>query len=196
MRKPLEILWKIIFSKSNALFLDRDGVINRQIENGYVTDWDDFVFLPNVLEALSILNEYFTRIFIVTNQRGIAKGLYSEYDLLEIHEKMMRKITESSGRIDHIYFCPHDIGENCNCRKPKPGMAYQAKKDYPEIDFTMSIMVGDTLSDMEFGKTLDMFTVFVGVEKSVGDISDGLINLRFDSLFSFAFYLRKFFSKL
>jgi len=152
--------------KYTALFLDRDGVINRKIDGGYVTIVEEFEFLPNVLEALSVLAKNFTHIFIVTNQQGIGKGIYDMEDLQEIHTCMLNKITQNDGRIDKIYVAPNLKSDNHINRKPQPGMAWQAQQDYPDIDFKCAIMVGDSLSDMQFGKNAGMTTVFLTNENS------------------------------
>jgi len=146
---------------TNTLFLDRDGVINRKIEGGYVTNIENFEFLPNVLEALAVLSKKFDHIFIVTNQQGIGKGVFSMQELQEIHTYMLNKITENNGRIDHIYVAPNLESENHDNRKPNIGMAQQAQRDYPDIDFSRAVMVGDSLSDMQFGKNAEMTTVFL-----------------------------------
>jgi D-glycero-D-manno-heptose 1,7-bisphosphate phosphatase len=147
--------------KDWTLFLDRDGVLNRKIENGYVTTPSDLIFLPGTLEALSTLSTIFGLIIVVTNQRGIARGLYSISDLQKIHKRLISNVEQSMGRIDHIYFCPHNYSDNCNCRKPKVGMALKAKEDYPNIDFNKSIMVGDSVSDIDFGKSLGMKVAYI-----------------------------------
>lgn len=147
-----------------TLFLDRDGVLNKKIENGYVTAPDELVVLPGVLEAMSTISEFFSHIFIVTNQRGIAKGLYSIHDLNKIHKKLVSQISEGGGRIDRIYFCPHDK-EQCNCRKPSIGMALQAMGDFPVISLNHSIMVGDSSSDIQFGQALKMKTVLIAKDQ-------------------------------
>lgn len=159
MKKQKEILKNLNIDKNWTLFLDRDGVINKKIEGDYVRNWEQFEFLPGVIEALKILNNIFGKIIIVANQRGIARGFMTEEDLNNIHSNMI-DILESSGiKIDKIYFCPHDYEkENCSCRKPKTGMALQAKRDFPEIDFGKSIMVGDSISDVEFGENAGMIS--------------------------------------
>jgi histidinol-phosphate phosphatase family protein len=148
----------------NTLFLDRDGVINRKIKDGYVTNIEEFEFLPNVLEAIEILSKKFQYLIIVTNQQGIGKGILTFDDLNEIHRFMMKIITQNGGRIDKIYVAPNLESENHINRKPKPGMAWQAKKEYPDIDFKCSIMVGDSVTDMQFGKNAEMTTVFLSNE--------------------------------
>ena len=148
--------------KSWTLFLDRDGVINEKIENGYVLDVNMFKFLDGVLEAFKILNQIFGKIIIVTNQRGIGKGLMTEEDLEAIHSFMLDKIHENMGRVDAIFYCPHDYEkEECSCRKPKTGMALSAKNIFPDIEFEKSIVVGDSKSDMEFAKNIGAVGVFL-----------------------------------
>jgi len=161
-----------------TLFLDRDGVINKKRENDYVRKWEQFEFLPNVIEALKILNDFFDRIIIVTNQRGIGRGLMTEKDLDDIHQKMLSFLTKEEIKIDKIYYCPHDYKkEICNCRKPDIGMALQAKNDFPDIDFKKSIMVGDSLSDIEFGKKVGIKSFLIGEKGSFKDLYDFVINL-------------------
>ncbi len=147
--------------KTWTLFLDRDGVINKKIDNGYVRSWKEFEFLPGVKESLKVLSAIFTKIIIVTNQRGVGKGLMKEEELLEIHYKMEDAITLAGGRIDGIYYCTDLNDEGSTHRKPKPGMAFDAQKKFPEIDFSKSIIAGDSISDMEFGKNLQMITVLI-----------------------------------
>jgi histidinol-phosphate phosphatase family protein len=143
-----------------TLFLDRDGVINNEIKDGYVLNWDMFHFEEGVLPALSTLAGKFGRIVMVTNQRCIGRGLLTEEGLHQIHEKMLEAISAQGGRIDKIYHCP-DVDNDSPCRKPNKGMALQAKADFPEIDFSRAVMVGNTLSDMKFGKDQGMTTVFI-----------------------------------
>ena len=145
-----------------TLFLDRDGVINKRLDEDYVKSWADFEFLPDVLEALKLLAGRFDRIIVVSNQQGIGKGLMTQEDLRLIHEKMMNSMHQAGARIDGIFHCPDLATAPGNCRKPSPAMAYKARKAYPEIVFERSIMVGDTPSDMEFGRRLGMKTVFIG----------------------------------
>ncbi len=147
--------------KNWTLFLDRDGVINRRLVDDYVKSWSEFAFLSGVPEAIAHFSRRFARIVVVTNQQGIGKGLMTKADLQSIHHQMVLKIEQAGGRIDKVYFCPHHRQDDCACRKPRIGMAEQAKVDFPEIDFTKSIMIGDTPSDIEFGHRAGMRTVFV-----------------------------------
>ena len=167
------------------LFLDRDGVINVRKMGGYITSYSEFRFMDGVLEALSICNTSFDRIFIVTNQQGIGKGLFTEKDFEELNSQMLREITANQGRIDRVYMCPALKEENSPNRKPRTGMGLQAQKDYPEVDFSKSIMVGDSNSDMLFGKALGMYNVFIN--NQTGEFYDEeIINEKYDSLISFA----------
>jgi D-glycero-D-manno-heptose 1,7-bisphosphate phosphatase len=134
-----------------SLFLDRDGVINEKLDNDYVKNWDEFVFKEGVLEAIRDLYKIFAHIFIVTNQRGVGLGKMTEVELNELHHKMLVSIEENSGKTDKIYYC-RNTEDSSLYRKPNIGMGLLAKQDFPEIEFSKSIMVGDSISDMEFGK--------------------------------------------
>ena len=156
-----------VFDKTWTLFLDRDGVINVKPLVDYVKCWEEFNFAPGALEAIKKLSGIFGKIIVVTNQQGIGKGLYTAAELEYIHSNMLEKINESGGRIDSIYYCPDLAVYNPPCRKPNTGMAYRAKEDYPQIDFKKAVMVGDSISDMEFGKELGMYLVFVSENISI-----------------------------
>lgn len=145
-----------------TLFLDRDGVINRRLENDYVKTWQEFSFLPGVLQAMPLLASKYSTIVVVTNQQGIGKGLMTEADLKSIHHQMLQAIEAGAGRVDGVFFCPHLAKQQCNCRKPQPGMAIQAQSLFPHIDFQRSVMVGDSSTDIEFGRKLGMTTVLIG----------------------------------
>jgi D-glycero-D-manno-heptose 1,7-bisphosphate phosphatase len=127
----------------------------------YVQSWDEFEFLPGVLEAIPVLNKIFARTVVVTNQRGIGLGLMSLEELEKIHQRLISEVASKDGHIDKIYFCDKQMDEKPNCRKPEPFMALQAQKDFPEIDFTSSFMVGDQASDILFGASLGMTTVWI-----------------------------------
>lgn len=144
-----------------TLFLDRDGTINKRVVNGYVLDWDQFEFLENAIEGISELSKLFNRVIIVTNQQCIGKGLLSHNKLADIHRQMIERIQAGGGYIDQIYYCPNLVEEDALCRKPSPGMALQAQNDFDGIDFKKSVMVGDSISDMQFAEILGMKKVFV-----------------------------------
>jgi len=147
-----------------TLFLDRDGVINKKID-GYVTKPSEFEFLPGVLDSLVTLSTLFSKILVVTNQQGIGKGLMTHDDLHSVHSHMLRNVTLAGGRIDNIYYCPHLAYEDTPCRKPNPGMAFQAMEDYDDINFRESVMIGDSVSDITFGNMLKMITVRIADTK-------------------------------
>lgn len=148
-----------------TLFLDRDGVINERLIDAYITCWEEFQFRTGVLEAIAYHTNVFDRILIVTNQQGIGKGLMTEANLADIHQRMLAAIRSAGGRIDRIYHCPMLCSAPNNCRKPAPFMALQAQRDFPDINFQRSVMVGDALTDMEFGKSVGMHTIWVSEEE-------------------------------
>ena len=145
----------------DTLFLDRDGVINKKLEGRYVRNFSEFEFMPGALEAISKLSNVFSRILIVTNQQGIAKGIMSEADLNILHTKMQERIEKLGGKINKIYYCPHLQIMNCMCRKPNSGMIEQAIIDFPEISVKNSYLIGDSDSDIKAGKRMNLNTVKV-----------------------------------
>ena len=170
--------------KTWTLFLDRDGVINDEKYLDYVHTWEEFKFYEGVKDAMKIFSEKFGKIFIVTNQRGVAKGLTKIEDLENIHENMLKELKDAGGRVDKIYFCIDMEGPN---RKPNPGMGLQAQMDFPEIDFSRSIMIGNTLSDMKFGRNLNVAaTIFLPTTRKDVNLKHEDIDLVFDDLISAA----------
>ena len=172
-------------NKEWSLFLDRDGVINHEKDQSYVFHYGEFAFYQDTKEALKILTATFGRILVVTNQRGIGKGLMTTADLLDIHAKMMEEIVAAGGKIDGIYHSDSLLNDHPN-RKPNPGMAFEAQKDHPAIDFTHSIMVGNNISDMEFGRNAGMHTVFLRTTNPAQVLPHPAIDLVFNSLYDFA----------
>ena len=157
-----------------TLFLDRDGVLNRRLVDDYVkTPWE-FEWLPGVIPALKHLRPRFRRMIVVTNQQGVGKGLMSAEDLATIHRRMNAQATAAGVPFDGVYTCTALAAERDACRKPSPGMGLAAQRDYPDIDFAKSIMVGDSPSDMDFGRGLGMRCVGiggrVGVEERYGSL--------------------------
>ena len=146
-----------------SVFLDRDGVINRGTAGGYVTSWDEFEFLPGAKDALARLCAGGLRPFIVTNQRGVARGLLSHAELDEIHCRMLSELGQANARIHGIYVCVHDEGE-CSCRKPQAGLFLRAQEEFPDIEFASSVVIGDSLSDMEAGTRLGCRTILITQE--------------------------------
>ncbi len=152
---------KKTITNKKFLFLDRDGVINKRKVDDYITKWEDFEFLPGVLEALEIFTKYFYRVIIVTNQQGIGKKIMTADELEFIHSKLKETVSKHRGRIDAIYYCPMLRDASNNCRKPNTSMAIQAQNQFPEINFAESIMIGDTSADMEFGKNAGMLRILL-----------------------------------
>ena len=173
-----------LIDKTWTLFLDRDGVIDVDKEDSYIFNRHEFFFLEGVLASVKKLNETFGTIVMVTNQKGIGKGLMTVADLDDIHAYMMGEITAHGGRIDKIYYAA-DIDDNHPDRKPQPGMAFKAKKDFPQIDFNKSMMVGNRVTDMEFGRNAGMHTVFLTTTNPEVPFPNPLIDARFESLYSF-----------
>jgi histidinol-phosphate phosphatase family protein len=167
---------KIAVDSGWTLFLDRDGVINKKIDGGYVLDWEQFEFLDGVLETMPKLAKIFPRIIVVTNQQGIAKGLFTEETLNEIHQNMMNIIELNGGRIDAVYHAPGLASAENSLRKPNNGMAYQAKGGFPEIDFSKSMIAGDSFSDMQFGKSVGMVTVYISNSYPKNELIDYTIS--------------------
>lgn len=171
--------------KSWTLFLDRDGVINKEILNEYVLHTSQFFFYDDSLRALEILNKHFGTIVIVTNQKGVGRGIMTLDDLDEIHNNMMKEVIITGGRIDKIYFAT-DLDNDSPYRKPQHGMALHAKEDFPQIDFSRSIMAGNKLSDMQFGRNAGMATAFIASTNPETEFPTPLIDARFNSLYEFA----------
>lgn len=171
--------------KSWTLFLDRDGVINVEIVGTYVLNWEGFKFSPGVLEALKIVNDKVGTIVVISNQRGVGKGLMTEEDLTDIHQKLLAEVKAAGGRIDHFFYCT-EKENTCFYRKPNPGMALQAAARFPEIDLSKTIMVGNKPSDMRFGRAAGVYTVFVTTTNPHEPFPHPDIDLRFNNLLAFA----------
>lgn len=167
--------------KTWTLFLDRDGVINKNKDDSYVFHKGEFTFLPGAIEAIKILSAHFGKVIIVTNQRGIGKGLMDDIALHEIHQHMIEEIEKGGGRIDALYYCPI-ADDKHHDRKPNPGMLLEAAHMFADIVFSKSIMVGDKPSDMQLGRNVGTYTVLI-TSSQTGDVSDHIdIDMQFDSL--------------
>jgi D-glycero-D-manno-heptose 1,7-bisphosphate phosphatase len=149
--------------KFNTLFLDRDGVINKKIDNGYVLNINQIEIIPGITEFIKAAENYFERIIVVTNQRGVGRGLLSIGELAVINDEVNRL---TGCLINRFYVCPHLDEDNCNCRKPKEGLFLNAQKDY-EIDFQNSWMVGDSESDMIPAKKLGITTLLLSAQNNI-----------------------------
>lgn len=172
--QSLKVTEKYLQPKKVAL-LDRDGVINRKAAEGdYIKNWSEFQFLPGAIEALKLLTKSGYDIYVVTNQRGVARGLMSESGLQVIHRKMTETLAQSGAAIKDIYYCPHGEDAACACRKPKPGMLFKAASDY-EFDLTKAVFIGDDKRDAEAGAAADCPVIMVKPGKSLLDIAKSLV---------------------
>ncbi|MDW8273678.1 MAG: HAD family hydrolase [Chitinophagales bacterium] len=166
MKLPFDV------DKTWTLFLDRDGVINLHYPNDYVKSVEEFIFLEGALDAIRDLSRVFKRIIVVTNQQGVGKGLMSEADLDLIHETMRKEVRKYGGCIHAIYAATGLASENDIMRKPNIGMALKAKKDFQGLDLTKSVMVGDSVTDLEFGRNAGMKTVFISQTEEDHPLAD------------------------
>jgi D-glycero-D-manno-heptose 1,7-bisphosphate phosphatase len=143
--------------KSKALFLDRDGVVNKDIN--YVSKIEGFRFVNDIFKLCNKFQTAGFKIFIITNQSGISRGFYTVQDYLELTEWMLNRFREKGIEISKVYYCPHhpDITGPCNCRKPNPGLIKQAEMEF-ELDLSNSILVGDNISDIMAGKSAGVGT--------------------------------------
>jgi D-glycero-D-manno-heptose 1,7-bisphosphate phosphatase len=145
----------------STVLLDRDGVLNQKMPEGrYVTRWEEFRILPGVAHGIARLNHAGLRTVVVSNQRGIALGRYTLADVEAIHAAFQRELAAQGAHIDAFFVCPHDRGA-CHCRKPLPGLFEQARKQFPAIDAATSMMIGDSLVDMEFARNLGIASILI-----------------------------------
>jgi D-glycero-D-manno-heptose 1,7-bisphosphate phosphatase len=143
------------------VFLDRDGVLNRKMPEGaYVTRWAQFQWLPGAVEAITRMNRAGLTLILITNQRGVALGLLTAEQLEHIHGEMQADLARHGARLDAIYCCTHDKDE-CRCRKPDVGLFEQAMKDFPLVNADNSVVIGDSISDIQAGQRLGMKTIFI-----------------------------------
>jgi len=149
-------------NKTWSLFLDRDGVINQKLPDDYVKSYQEFILQPNVREVLALLREEFKYLFVVTNQQGVGKGLMTESELLKVHWQMEMEFGAALVQFDKIYACTDLATANSPNRKPNIGMALQAQADFNGVNFEKAVMIGDSISDMEFGRKAGMKTIFFG----------------------------------
>lgn len=148
-----------------AVFLDRDGVINEKAPEGsYVTDLSHFKLLPGALDAIAKLNQNQFRTFVITNQRGIARGLVTPASIATIHEYLQDAVSRANGRLEKIYVCPHDYGDYCDCRKPRPGMLLAAAREFG-LHLNESWMIGDSMIDVEAGRRAGCRTAYIGADQ-------------------------------
>lgn len=167
-----------------TLFIDRDGVVNEEKQGDYIHHWNEFKFYSHAKEAFAKFNRIFGTIVMVTNQRGVARGLTRMEDLNTIHANMLDEIQKAGGRIDKIYVCTDLESEN---RKPNPGMGLMALNDFPQIRLNKSVMIGNSISDMDFGRNLGVaINIFLSTTHKDTYLNDTKIDLVFDDLISVA----------
>ncbi|TNH77335.1 D-glycero-beta-D-manno-heptose-1,7-bisphosphate 7-phosphatase [Aeromonas sobria] len=186
MRYWTKPLIEVVSVSKAAIFLDRDGVINE--DTGYVSQVDDFHFLPGVIEALQLLKKKGYLLVVVTNQSGIARGYFSEDDFMNLTEWMDWSLADRDVDLDGIYFCPHhpDHSAPCDCRKPAPGMLLLAKQEH-DIDMGRSYMVGDKPSDLKAATNANVgHKVMVRTGKPLTDEGIVLADAIYDNLHDFA----------
>src|SRR5262245_44208111 len=141
------------------IILDRDGVINYDSEE-YIKSPEEWLPIPNSLEAIAQLNRFGFRVLIVTNQSGIARGYFDLQMLDLIHEKFIQELSSVGGYVEEIFFCPHRPEDVCDCRKPKPGLLYQIQNRYP-IYFPQTYFIGDTFSDVQAAESVGSIPLLV-----------------------------------
>jgi D-glycero-D-manno-heptose 1,7-bisphosphate phosphatase len=161
-------------ARSPAVILDRDGVLNEKAPRAnYVRSWSEFKWLPNVLETLRRLREAGFRVIVVSNQAGIGRGVMTDDDLQAIHRQMVKEVAAAGGRIEAIYYCPHDWNDGCECRKPKPGMLFQAQHDF-NLDLSRTLFIGDDERDAQAAEAAGCLPALVSdqnsLEKIVGEL--------------------------
>lgn len=146
------------------IFIDRDGVINKDpggwTQYQYVAELKDFHFIPGALEALKLLNQGRIQVIIVSNQAGVGKGHFTTRRLEEINSMMLAEVKNNGGKICETYYCIHRTEDNCNCRKPKPGMLEAAMKKHG-ISPKETFIIGDSKVDILAGQAAGLSTIFV-----------------------------------
>lgn len=176
--------------KQWSLFLDRDGVLNRRLMGDYVKTPEAFQWNAGALECLKHCEGIFRHIVVITNQQGIGKGLMTHEQLDAIHGKMLREAAAAGGRIDKVYYCPDLEQSGSFNRKPAVGMALKARKDFRDIRFRQSLMIGDTLTDMLFGKRLKMHTILISPDEKIAREHPRLVDWWFADMQQLAHHLK------
>lgn len=158
-----------------VVFLDRDGVINKKAPKAdYVKKWSEFEFLPGVIEAIKLLNDNHYQIYVITNQPGIARGMMNQEDLDAIHKNFEEELKRHGAKIDGIYMCLHGWNDGCDCRKPKPGLFFDASFDH-QIYLRKAVFIGDDERDVEAGAAADCPTILIKQNESLLDVVNSLL---------------------
>ena len=153
--------------KEIAIFLDRDGVINKYPgDTKYVTSWKKFCFLPRAREAVALLTSKNYPVFVISNQAGVGKGIYSQDTLNDISARMLKALERTNAKINAVFYCTHRDEDNCSCRKPKAGLIKSAIKGR-RINLKNSFFIGDTIRDVHTAKAAGCKSILVlcGKEK-------------------------------
>lgn len=160
-------LTELFFSPQRAVILDRDGVLNEKpMKAQYVKTWDEFKWLQGAIEAIRLIKKAGFAVIIITNQAGVGRGMMTESELLEIHEQMKATLAENGVFVDAIYYCPHGWDNGCDCRKPKPGMLFQAQHDF-HLDLSRTFFIGDDIRDQQAGEAAGCKTLLVSPKMSL-----------------------------
>ena len=169
-------LTEAFFTRIPTVILDRDGVLNRRPPRAeYVRTWDEFLWLPGAKEALRLLKDKGYRVVVVSNQAGIGRGVMTESELAEINRRMLEEAEQAGGKIETVYYCPHDWSTGCECRKPKPGMLFQAQKEF-HLDLTRSLFIGDDERDQQAAEAAGCQFAMVKNEDSLLNIIQRTVN--------------------
>ncbi len=172
----LSIGLKPMTNNISAIFLDRDGVINEKLEGDYVKKWSEFKFLPGAIDAIKLINEKHIPVYMISNQSGIGRGLMTKADLEMVHTKLVEVLAENNAHFDDFFICLHAPEDNCECRKPKPGLLLQAKAKHPNIDFTQSWFIGDSDCDVEAGRNVGAHTYKIKKNENLNHVVSGILN--------------------
>jgi D-sedoheptulose 7-phosphate isomerase len=154
-----------------AVFLDRDGVINENLDGDYVKSWREFAFIPGAIEAIKRLTNGGWDLIVISNQSGINRGIVSAETVEDVHGRMLREICSAGGRIKALYYCPHRPDENCDCRKPEPGLVLKAAEEH-DIDLGASYLVGDAIRDIEAGVRAGCRTILVMTGRGTQELKE------------------------
>lgn len=172
--------------KCNVVFLDRDGVINKRPPmHEYVSCKEELILLPGVAAAIRRLNTAGLFVFVISNQRGVSRGLFTMETVNDIHRYLNEELGREGARIDEFYVCPH--GENeCNCRKPAPGLLIKAEEDLRDkgyiIDKEHSVMIGDADTDIEAGNAYGVRGIKIGNKYGEAVNLEAAVNMYFDGM--------------
>jgi len=158
-----------------AIFLDRDGVINKRTESGFVLKWDEFEFLPGVIEAIKLINKKNIPIYVISNQSCVGRGMVTLKEVQDINSRMLKELEKQGAHIDQVYFCPHHPDNGCDCRKPKTGLFKQAAKEH-KIDFVSSWFIGDSSTDEEAGKAMGCHTYLIKEGENIAKVIRGILS--------------------